>query len=175
MTRPATWAASALGLGGLTVTAFLRYTVVRVTVRGSSMAPAYEDGDRVLVHRGGRTAVGRVVVLERPARDGTWPLPPVGRAASSRAVAARQWIIKRVAAAPGDPTPLDRAPVLRRTAARSVPPGRLVLLGDNPANSYDSRQAGFFPLERVLGTVAGRPSGGRRGAARGDPPCPHDR
>ncbi len=146
--------ATALGLAGVAV--LLRYRVVRVTVRGSSMAPVYEDGARVLVHRGGRIAVGRVVVLERPARGVTWPLPSVDRATSSRTVAARQWIIKRVAAVPGDPAPLDRMPALDRTAGPLVPPGRLVLLGDNPLNSYDSRQAGYFPVERVLGTVVGR-------------------
>ncbi|MFI2073590.1 S26 family signal peptidase [Streptomyces triculaminicus] len=116
----------------------------------------YEDGARVLVHRGGRIAVGRIVVLERPAPGVTWPLPSVDRAASSRAVAARQWIIKRVAAVPGDPAPLDRVPGLDRTEGSVVPPGRLVLLGDNPTNSYDSRQAGYFPVERVLSTVVGR-------------------
>ncbi|GGR08889.1 S26 family signal peptidase [Streptomyces netropsis] len=150
------WVVSATALGLADVAVLLRYAVVRVTVRGSSMEPVYEDGARVLVHRGGRIAVGRVVVLERPGRGVSWPLPPVDRAASSRAVAARQWIIKRVAAAPGDPAPLDRMPALDRTAGPVVPPGRLVLLGDNPKNSYDSRHAGYFPVERVLGTVVGR-------------------
>lgn len=143
-----------LSLAGVAV--LLRYTVVRVTVRGSSMAPVYEDGAQILVHRGGRIAVGRVVVLERPEQGVSWSLPSVGRAAFSRAVAARQWIIKRVAAVPGDPAPLDRMPALDRTAGPVVPPGRLVLLGDNPMNSYDSRHAGYFPVERVLGTVVGR-------------------
>jgi signal peptidase I len=32
----------------------------------------------------------------------------------------------------------------------------LVLLGDNPAASFDSRQAGFFPAERLLGAVVRR-------------------
>lgn len=143
--------ATALSLAGVAV--LLRYTVVRVTVRGSSMAPVYEDGAQVLVHRGGRIAVGRVVVLERPERGLSWPRTSVGRTASSQAVAARRWIIKRVAAVPGDPAPLDRMPALDRTAGPVVPAGRLVLLGDNPMNSYDSRHVGYFPVERVLGTV----------------------
>ncbi|MEU1854284.1 S26 family signal peptidase [Streptomyces sp. NPDC019990] len=155
MTRHGYWAVSATALGLAGVAVLLRYTVVRVTVRGSSMAPVYQDGARVLVHRGGRIAVGRVVVVERPASGVSWPLPSVDRTASSRAVAARQWIIKRVAALPGDPAPLDRVPALDRTAGAVVPPGLLVLLGDNPTNSYDSRQAGYFPVERVLGTVVG--------------------
>jgi signal peptidase I len=36
---------------------------------------------------------------------------------------------------------------------RLVPPGKLVLLGDNPEWSYDSRQVGYFPGERLLGIV----------------------
>ncbi|NXY96424.1 S26 family signal peptidase [Streptomyces sp. BR123] len=150
-------AAAALGLAGAGAAALLlRYTVVRVTVRGSSMAPLYEDGARVLVHRGGRIAVGRVVVLERPAEGAGRPLPPVTRSASPHAMASRRWIVKRVAAVSGDPAPLERVPGLDGTAGAVVPPGRLVLLGDNPANSYDSRQAGYFPVERVLGTVLGQ-------------------
>ncbi|MFK0254986.1 S26 family signal peptidase [Streptomyces sp. NPDC090445] len=151
--------AAALGLAGAGAGAavlLLRYTVVRVTVRGRSMAPLYEDGARVLVHRGGRIAVGRVVVLERPAEGAGRPLPSVARSASPRTVASRRWIIKRVAAVPGDPAPLDRVPGLDGRAGAVVPPGRLVLLGDNPANSHDSRQAGYFPVERVLGTVLGQ-------------------
>ncbi|WP_438318502.1 S26 family signal peptidase [Streptomyces sp. HUAS TT3] len=147
--------AAALGLAGAAAV-LLRYSVIRVTVRGSSMAPVYEDGARVLVHRGGRIAVGRVVVLEHPAQDGGRPMPPVARAASPRAVGSRRWIIKRVAAVPGDPAPLDRVPGLDGTAGAVVPPGLLVLLGDNTANSHDSRQAGYFPVERVLGTVLGQ-------------------
>ncbi|MEW2404218.1 S26 family signal peptidase [Streptomyces sp. NPDC046862] len=156
MTRRGYWAASATALGLAGTAVLLRYTVVRVTVRGTSMTPVYEDGAQVLVHRGGRIAVGRVVVLERPARGVTWPLPSLDRSASSRAVAARRWIIKRVAAVPGDPAPLDRVPALDRTAGPVVPPGRVVLLGDNPGNSYDSRHVGYFPVARVLGTVVGR-------------------
>ncbi|MEU4657549.1 S26 family signal peptidase [Streptomyces sp. NPDC023723] len=153
MTPRARRAVSAAGLGLAGIAVLLRHTVVRVTVRGISMAPVYEDGARVLVHRGGRIAVGRVVVLERPGRGTDWPLPSVDRAASPRAVAARRWIIKRVAAVPGDPAPLDRVPALACCADPVVPPGRLVLLGDNPTNSYDSRHVGYFPVERVLGTV----------------------
>ncbi|MFE3202458.1 S26 family signal peptidase [Embleya sp. NPDC059237] len=146
------------GVLGLAAVAAVRYAVVRVTVRGDSMAPVYRDGARVLVHRGGRVAVGRVVVLERPVPGVLWPLPPVTRTASARTVGARRWIIKRVAAVPGDPAPFDRVPMLDHTPGCRVPAGRLVLLGDNPLNSYDSRQAGYFPMERVLGTVVAQRS-----------------
>ncbi|WP_374196111.1 S26 family signal peptidase [Streptomyces sp. TS71-3] len=47
-----------------------------------------------------------------------------------------------------------------------MPPGRVVLLGDNTAASVDSRQLGFFPLGDVLGVVTRslpRPEGADRG------------
>ncbi|MCX4825746.1 S26 family signal peptidase [Streptomyces sp. NBC_01142] len=154
MARRRYWAVSATALSLAGVAVLLRYTVVRVTVRGSSMAPVCEAGARVLVHRGGRIAVGRVVVLECPVPAVSRHLPSVHRAASSRAVAARRWIIKRVGRSPATQPAGPRAGP-GPSADHMVPPGRLVLLGDNPMNSDDSRQAGYFPVERVLGTVVG--------------------
>lgn len=127
------------------------YAIVRV--RGPSMEPSFHDGDRVLVRRGVPPAVGAVVVVEQPSGTG-WsqpPLPPrAGRAATGR----RTWIIKRVAAVPGDQVPRHRVAALAEVAEERVPPGRLVLLGDNSAVSYDSRRFGYYPADRVLGTVA---------------------
>jgi len=65
-------------------------------------------------------------------------------------------------AVPGDPIPRDRVPALAGVSEGCVPPGKLVLLGDNPANSYDSRRAGYFPAERVLGVVVRRMHVARR-------------
>ena len=59
-------------------------------------------------------------------------------------------MIKRVAAVPGDPRPEARAPA---TADRVAPSGKLVQFGDNAAWSYDSRQLGYLPAERLLGVV----------------------
>lgn len=146
---PARWAlpvCGALAAAGLAVAA---RTVVVVTVRGESMAPAFRDGDRVLVRRyGRRPAVGEVVVAERPAAGGTWPRPPVAAADGAAAVQGRVWLIKRVAAVPG-----DRIRFRGTAGAERVPPGRLVLLGDNRAVSHDSRHLGYFPADRVLGRV----------------------
>ncbi|MFE5872337.1 S26 family signal peptidase [Streptomyces roseifaciens] len=130
--------------------------LVVVTVRGTSMAPAFRDGDRVLVRRGPRPAVGRVVVAERPASGGTWPRPPVPAEAGAAGVHGRDWLIKRVAALPGDLVPLDCVPALATAPEERVPPGKVILLGDNGRVSFDSREVGYFPLERVLGTVLRR-------------------
>ena len=45
-----------------------------------------------------------------------------------------------------------------------VPPDLLVLFGDNAAASYDSRQVGYFPADRLLGVAVRRlgVSGSRR-------------
>ncbi|MFD6181490.1 S26 family signal peptidase [Streptomyces goshikiensis] len=145
----------------LAITGTLARMLVVVTVRGASMEPAYRDGDRVLVRRGVPLAPGQVVVTERPAPGIGWTAPPLPTGAGPGAIGARQWLIKRVAAAAGDPVPHEM-----RTAdpAPLVPPARVVLLGDNRAVSCDSRELGYFPDERVLGTVLlslPRPAGGR--------------
>jgi signal peptidase I len=40
-----------------------------------------------------------------------------------------------------------------------VPPGQLVVLGDNAAWSQDSRQIGYIPGDRLLGIVMRRLAG----------------
>ncbi|MFS7874317.1 MULTISPECIES: S26 family signal peptidase [Streptomyces] len=128
----------------LTLSAFLGRRLMVVTVRGESMAPAYRDGDRLLVRRGMVPDRGHVVVVERPY------LPP------ARLEPAPHWLIKRVTGVPGDPVPRDIGRLLRVSPGSRVPPGRLILLGDNKAASLDSRQLGYFPAERVLGTAVRR-------------------
>ncbi|MFI0790866.1 S26 family signal peptidase [Streptomyces lydicus] len=133
--------------------ALLRHRFIVVTVRGMSMAPSYRDGDRVLVYRTTRPARGRVLVVEQPPARNRWPKPPLPRRAGPGKAGGRHWLIKRVAALPGDPVP---QPLLRATAPPRpgpVPQGHLVLLGDNPEHSVDSRHFGFYPSERVLGAV----------------------
>jgi signal peptidase I len=117
-----------------------------VTVVGSSMAPTLADGDRVLVHRTRLAAidVGQLVVAEPPA-GGRWG-----------AIRPSRWLIKRAAAVPGDPVPRDGAPALRDLPEERVPRGRIVLLGDNPEESLDSRFCGYFRDEQVVGVVVRR-------------------
>jgi len=119
--------------------AFLKRRYVAVQVRGTSMTPALRDGDRVLVRRCRLDRVGPgdvvVVAMPSPSPDGD---PP--------------WLVKRVVAVPGDPVPHARFPNLP-VIDRVVPPGRLVLLSDDPAAGYDSRRVGYFAGETLLGVV----------------------
>ncbi|WP_229398338.1 S26 family signal peptidase [Micromonospora okii] len=134
--------------------AALSRLLVSVTVHGVSMEPTYRQGDRVLVRRRPADA-GEVVVVEQPDPDGRWRSPELSDRPAE--LTRRRWLIKRVAAAPGDEVPRDRVPALADAAEGRVPPGHLVLLGDNPRASLDSRSLGYFPATRVLGTVVGRP------------------
>ncbi|MYT36583.1 hypothetical protein GTY66_11035 [Streptomyces sp. SID8356] len=122
----------------------VRSSLVIVTVTGLSMLPTYKPGDRVLVRRRRRPTRGEIIVVKRPGRGGDLRNGRA-RGIGSRfsGVSSDQWLIKRVAGIPGDIAPEGGA----------VPPGKLVLLGDNASVSLDSRQLGFFSSEHVLGTV----------------------
>lgn len=115
--------------------ALLRRQLVVVTVIGMSMVPTYEPGERVVVRRAPAHALrrGQVVVFEEPGNTGGW-------------------MIKRVAAVAGDPVPRE----LAGRSETAVPAGRLVVLGDNPNGSFDSREIGYLPGDRVLGVVVRR-------------------
>lgn len=129
----------------------LRRRVMVVSIIGDSMSPTFGSGDRVLVVRSRpqRLRVGDVIVL---APNATAPRPlPGGLVVESGAEAG--WLIKRVAAMPGDRVP---GPVTSRVPGALVGPGRLVVLGDNPRVSYDSRHAGAITFDQVVGRVARR-------------------
>jgi signal peptidase I len=138
-------ATAAVGAGALALLVLRRRLVV-VTVAGQSMRPTYLSGDRVLVRRVSGDAVqrGQVVVFAEP--DG-------------HAVGPRGWMIKRVVAAPGDPFPRRLEPRLADRPEGQVPADRLVVLGDNPNGSYDSRTFGYVPGGQVLGVVVRRLAG----------------
>ena len=135
-----------LAAGTLLAALALRNEYTLITVTGDSMWPTLKPGDRVLVRRArlGRIRRGQMIVVEAPDANGYRPGALPGRARADR-----EWIIKRVAAVPGDPRPDD----ILATAAPLVPPGKFVVLGDNPAWSHDSRHIGYVPGDRLLGVV----------------------
>lgn len=145
----------ALPVCGLLVALALRQRFVLATVDGDSMWPTLKPGDRVLVRRVrlGQLRAGQLVVIEPPGIDGDWGTPVGGPTRS------RRWIIKRVAAAPGDPRPGDCLPDPTGIPEPQVPVGKLVVIGDNPSWSQDSRQWGYFPGDRLLGVVVRRIGG----------------
>jgi signal peptidase I len=139
-----------LAVAGLLAALVLRSRLTLITVTGDSMWPALAPGDQVLVRRTrlGRVRPGQVVVVEAPGTDG------YGSASRRGGLRAdRYWIIKRVAAVPGDPRPDD---IQADQADPLVPPGKFVVLGDNAAWSHDSRHIGYVPGDRLLGVVIRR-------------------
>jgi signal peptidase I len=144
-----------LGLGVVSAAAvvfgavvlWVRWRLAVVTVRGVSMVPTLREGERVLVRRipGAVVRTGQLVVFQRP----WW---------SSRHGADARWLVKRVAATAGEPVP---AAVRAAVGDARVPPGCLVVLGDNAAHSSDSRRWGYIRTARVLGVVRRGVSSGR--------------
>jgi signal peptidase I len=161
--RPTPGPATAALLGGLLAAAagavvVLRRRFVVVDVEGNSMEPTVGFDDRLVVRRvrPGALRVGDIVVFERPYRDvpdGPWAWRPVAPE--------RLWLIKRLAALPGDPAPSD-VPGAGAGAGpgagpgATVPAGSVAVLGDNRDASIDSREFGCVPLERVLGVAVRR-------------------
>ncbi|MEV0231400.1 S26 family signal peptidase [Nonomuraea sp. NPDC050786] len=136
----------------------LRRRYLVVTVEGESMLPSYRPGERVLVRRTppGSLRAGQVVVLSGlpHAPSSEHPREPSAPGTSAAELSpGPHWIIKRVAAVPGDPIPRDTVPALRTAPGTRVPDGRLVVLGDNPDRSYDSRLAGYLAADRLFGMV----------------------
>ncbi|MEV6587000.1 S26 family signal peptidase [Streptomyces acidicola] len=142
----------------------VRGRLLAVTVTGSSMEPSLRDGDRLLVLRRHprRLTRGQVVVLRpprhrpgavRPHRDGDVLVLRQGWSAPQ---GSPSLVIKRIAAAPGDPVSADLASALDSRPGGTVPRDHFVVLGDNPARSIDSRHFGYVSEDRVLG-VAVRP------------------
>ena len=138
-------AAAVLGVG------LVRRKLAVVEVAGRSMEPVLWSGDRVLVRRARLSELrpGLVAVVEMPRLDTDGPALPAGWPPGHR-----EWLIKRVAALPGDRLPAGvQSPGPDADHHGVVPPGMFVVLGDNAMWSYDSRMIGCIPAERLLGVM----------------------
>ncbi|GAA2359874.1 S26 family signal peptidase [Dactylosporangium salmoneum] len=131
-------AAAAVVVGALLA---VRRLLLVVTVAGPSMKPALPPGSRLLVLRVRRLRIGRVVVLH----------PVAGQSDLGS-----ELIVKRVAALAGDPVPDSVLAAVGGRAGDRVPAGRVVVLGDHPWASADSRHWGFALVTDVVGVMAGR-------------------
>ncbi|GAA1445100.1 S26 family signal peptidase [Nocardiopsis tropica] len=143
------FAAVALGapLGALL---WVRRRIFVAEVHGVSMLPTLRHGDRMLsarTNRGTVIAPRQLVVLSDPQT-------PVIRDERNRR--RPHYLVKRVAAVAGDPLPVG---VAGPGGTRTVPEGCVVVLGDNPGHSLDSRGFGPVPVSRVVGTVLRRLEG----------------
>jgi signal peptidase I len=130
---------------------WVRSRLLLVTIDGRSMEPSLHDGDRVLVWRtsADRIRRGEIVIVAEP------------RSIFAAAQGGPGLTVKRVAACAGDPVPeMTRtdhlAPGFADGCGRTVPSGTVVLLGDNPAESIDSRHYGPVPSDLILGRVRRR-------------------
>ncbi|MFB7232240.1 MULTISPECIES: signal peptidase I [Streptomyces] len=161
-----------------------RRSLVVVSVQGTSMEPAVVDGDRVLVRRRRlrRVKVGDIVVLEPPP-DGPYrsaaEAGPDGRVWNVKRVAALPGdpLPPGVPAEPGTGTKPGRhtepgtyAELGKHTEPGTdaepgkqtesgggrVGPGTFAVLGDNLADSIDSRHRGPYPAEQLMGVVVRR-------------------
>ncbi|MEU4829904.1 S26 family signal peptidase [Streptosporangium sp. NPDC023615] len=137
-----------------------RYLVA--TVDGPSMEPGLRSGDRVLVRRTRRARTGQIVIVRitDPAPlDGLPPgLDPDEAAGLPERPDHPGWrlLVKRAAAVAGEPVPRSRVPALRDVPEKVVPPGSLVVLGDNPNSSWDSRDFGFVRGDEMVGVMVRR-------------------
>jgi signal peptidase I len=141
--------ACALGVG-----TFFTQVLQPSIVRGASMRPTLEDGDRIFVEclspHFGALRRGDVVVLVPPGADG-------------------ERYVKRIVGMPGDVVAVSdgqirvngevfargvlTAPLSDRTV---VPEDAYFVVGDNVNHSFDSRVFGTVPRARVIGRVVGR-------------------
>lgn len=106
----------------------------RVVVRDTSMQPALQPGDRLLVdlseYRALAPRCGDVIVLADPEDR-------------------RRWLVKRVAAVAGEPFPVAPVP----GDDDRVPPQHVFVLADDRAAGRDSRSFGPVPIAWIVGRV----------------------
>ena len=102
------------------------------TVYGPSMEPTFHDLDKIMVSH--------------------WPLlfrkPHVGEVVVVWDVKSNEYVIKRVAAVPG-------MPIVQLSTGKpyKLSKNQYIVLGDNSANSYDSRYYGPVHLVQIVGVV----------------------
>lgn len=128
---------------------YIRYNLIMVSVRGTSMAPNLRPGDRILVRRDaiGSLRVGDLVVFRTPEFHAARNSFRDGRYLFSET----RWSIKRLVALPGDPVPKS---IRASTHGIShVPADMYVVIGDNYDRSTDSRHWGFLPKSQIIGST----------------------
>ncbi|MFB4314949.1 S26 family signal peptidase [Actinomadura sp. 21ATH] len=163
---PLAAAAGSVLLAVAVLVGWVRRRYLVTTVDGPSMEPALRSGDRLLVRRTRRTQrvrAGQIVVVRiRPPTLAAPPPDAPEPGGEAVALPARRehpdglLLVKRAIAVAGDPVPVDRVPCLRESGETAVPPGALVVLGDNADSSWDSRDYGFVRAGQFVGVAVRR-------------------
>jgi signal peptidase I len=132
------------------------FVVEPFRIPSESMAPTLEPGDQALVTKlGGAPARGDLVAFHAP-RTGEVMLKRVV-AAGGDSVGIEDGVLvvngrKQREAYVADPDAIDSVYFGPVTVAK----GSLFMLGDNRANSEDSREFGAVPADRVIGRATAR-------------------
>jgi len=130
----------------------LRATVIdSFRVQGQSMEPTLHDGDRVLIsrlsYRLGEPQRGDIVVFRHPTNGARYIKRIIGLPGDVLEIRLGQVLVNQ--------QPLEEPYLARRTPGSfgpvRVPAGTVFVLGDNRANSEDSRVFGFLPLRYIIG------------------------
>jgi signal peptidase I len=137
----------------------------RLVARGEAMAPAMRDGDRMIVdtsaYRSHDPERGDILVFADPGQS----VPETSACGEGR-----RRFAKRVIGLPGESIDIKRGVVfidgerlpepylgpeedLGDYGPTQIPKGRIFVMGDNRANSQDSRFLGPIPMPLVCGKV----------------------
>uniref|UniRef100_UPI0036D3C4D7 S26 family signal peptidase n=1 Tax=Sphingopyxis terrae TaxID=33052 RepID=UPI0036D3C4D7 len=157
-----TWSRLFLSAGGVLALGaalwWIRRRYLVATVDGPSMEPTLRSGDMLLVRRTKLVRAGQIVVVrieDPPPIDG---LPP-GLERVARTSCRRSRIIlvggARETGGRGSRRPVPRQgfPAFRDAPETVVPRHALVVLGDNPDASWDSRDFGFVRGDEFVGVM----------------------
>lgn len=162
-----------LGLWGMQ-----QWLVKPYSIPSESMMPTLAPSDRILVNRRAAPGVGDIVVFHPPVNSLVQAAPCLERprkrtmcAVSSPEADTEQTYVKRIVGTGGDHLQLRKGRVWRngkplplygRRCRKSechlprritVPEGHFFVMGDNRADSYDSRYWGPLPSASVIGVV----------------------
>jgi signal peptidase I len=127
-------------------------------VQSSSMTPTLDDGDQIIAEkltpRFGELERGDVVVLAPPSSDALMVKRVVAVAGDRVGLADGLLVVngRRVHESYVDQQSIDGA----YFGPKVVPPGSVFVMGDDRADSVDSRRFGPVPVSRVVGRMVVR-------------------
>jgi signal peptidase I len=123
----------------LAIAIFIKQTVFTIEVKGRSMRPTFENGERLL------------------ATKAYWMVGPITRndVIVIKGATPGEFLIKRVNRLGGEKVDFLNAPDSWRIEQGEyfVPEGHVYVLGDNSPESEDSRSYGPVPLSDIIGKV----------------------